>query len=85
MVANLLSPSTIDYDRGAKLDFDKSLPTMQDIVLVYQDQMRVEHYRQDGEGWTMQPLIRLVESLALASSPFSIELRVIYSQTALAD
>ena len=45
IVVEVLSPSAIDVDRGAKLDFYKAIPTMMHIALVYQDQMRVEHYR----------------------------------------
>ncbi|MDQ2805094.1 MAG: Uma2 family endonuclease [Pseudomonadota bacterium] len=41
----VLSPSTIDTDRGEKLRFYKALPTLRHIALVYQDQMHVEHYR----------------------------------------
>ena len=46
VVVEVLSPSTMDRDRGRKLQFYKDLPTMQHIVLAYADQMRVE--RQAG-------------------------------------
>ncbi len=37
IAVEVLSPSTIDFDRGPKLDFYKSFQTMMHIVLVYQD------------------------------------------------
>jgi Uma2 family endonuclease len=41
VVVEVLSPSTIDHDRGRKLRFYKDRPTLQHIVLAYPDQMRV--------------------------------------------
>ena len=84
IVVEVLLPSTMDFDRGAKLDFYKLLPSMQDIVLVYQDQIRVEHYLREGEGWTMAPLTRASDHLSFVGLPFSITLTEIYAQTGLA-
>lgn len=50
IVVEVLSPSTIDYDRGPKLEFYKSLPPIKHVVLVYQDQLRIEHYVRDAGG-----------------------------------
>src|SRR5271168_2847116 len=38
VIVEVLSPSTMDNDRGPKLKFYKSLPTLQHIVLIYSDQ-----------------------------------------------
>ena len=54
VVIEVLSPSTIDIDRGPKLDFYKSLPTIRHIALVYQDQMRVEHYRRESRASSLR-------------------------------
>jgi hypothetical protein len=56
VVVEVLSPSTIDIDRGPKLDFHKSLPTIRHIALVPQDQMRVEHYRRAEQGFELDVL-----------------------------
>ena len=85
IVVEVLSPSTMDFDRGAKLDFYKTFPTMRDIILVYQDQVRIEHYLREGEGWMMRPLTSLADPLALDGLPVSIGLADIYADTALAD
>jgi len=42
VVVEVLSPSTMVFDRGTKLAFYQSLPSLRHIVLVYQDEMRVE-------------------------------------------
>ena len=37
-------------------NFYKALPTLRHIALVYQDQMRVEHYRKTDLGWELETL-----------------------------
>jgi Uma2 family endonuclease len=65
IVAEVLSPSTMDFDRGAKLAFYKRLPTVAHIVLVYQDEMRVEHYRRENSAWTHETLTAAGSHVAL--------------------
>ena len=56
VIVEVLSPSTMDVDRGEKLRFYKALPTLRHIAFIYQDQMRVEHYRRTDEGWPLEVL-----------------------------
>ncbi|MGH6692506.1 MAG: Uma2 family endonuclease [Gammaproteobacteria bacterium] len=78
VVIEVLSPSTIDTDRGPKLDFYKSLPTVRHISLIYQDQMRVEHYRRGEQGFELEVLKRPEEVLHLEAVDFLIDLARIY-------
>jgi Uma2 family endonuclease len=78
IVVEVLSPSTIDNDRGRKLRFYKALPTVQHIVLIYSDQMRVEHYARAEEGWRFEALTGSEQSLALEAVDFAIELPQLY-------
>jgi Uma2 family endonuclease len=78
VVIEVLSPSTIDIDRGPKLDFYKSLPTVRHIALIYQDQMRVEHYRRGEQGFDLDVLKRLEEALHFEAVEFRIDLARIY-------
>ena len=68
----------MDTDRGPKLDFYKSLQTVRHIALVYQDQMRVEHYRRDEGGFELEALKDPVEVLHLEAVGFRIDLARIY-------
>ena len=53
VIVEVLSPSNMDADRGLKLRFYKTaLPMLQHIALVYQDQIRVEHFWRSDAGWT---------------------------------
>lgn len=78
VVIEVLSPSTIDTDRGRKLDFYKSLPTMRHIVLIYQDQMRVEHYRRAEQGFELEVLTRAEQAVRFEAVEFDVDLARIY-------
>jgi Uma2 family endonuclease len=78
VVIEVLSPSTIDVDRGPKLDFHKSLPTVRHIALVYQDQMRVEHYRRGEQGFELEVLKQPRELLYFEAVEFRIDLERVY-------
>lgn len=51
VVFEVLSPSTEAYDRGEKFARYWRLASLTDYVLVAQDQMRVEHFTRQGDGW----------------------------------
>ena len=78
VVVEALSLSTIDTDRGEKLRFYKRLPTLRHIALVYQDQMRVEHYRKTDTGWMMEALMRPDDSLRFEAIGFELKLARVY-------
>ena len=78
VVVEVLSPSTIDVDRGEKLQFYKALPTLRHIALVYQDQMRVEHYRKTDLGWELETLTHADDVLLFDALAFTIALDSIY-------
>jgi Uma2 family endonuclease len=79
VVAEVLSPSTMDLDRSEKLRFYKGLPTLRHIALIYQDQMWVEHYRKTDLGWISETLIRPDDTLCFEAVGFSIDLAQVYS------
>jgi Uma2 family endonuclease len=45
ILVEVLSSSTEAYDRGAKFAHYRSIPSLEEYLLVSQDQKRVEHYR----------------------------------------
>lgn len=78
VVVEVLSPSTMDHDRGRKLQFHKELPTLQHIVLAYSDQMRLEHYFRAEDGWRLDVLTGPEQVLDLDAVDFRIDLARIY-------
>ena len=51
LVIEVLSPNTQRYDRGDKRLAYQSLPSLQEYVLVAQDEPSVEMYRRTEAGW----------------------------------
>jgi Uma2 family endonuclease len=51
LIAEVLSPSTMANDRGRKLEFYKSIASLQSLLIVYQDERRVESWTRSGEKW----------------------------------
>jgi Uma2 family endonuclease len=78
VVVEVLSPSTMDVDRGEKLQFYKAQPTLRHIALVYQDQMRVEHYRRTDLGWEFETLTHTDDVLHFEAVAFRITLDRVY-------
>jgi Uma2 family endonuclease len=88
VVVEVLSPATMDYDRGQKLQFYKSLPSLQHVVLVYQNERRIEHHERIGvsrlnedgedESWRMTALTEAAARLDLTAVAFSIDVAEIY-------
>lgn len=51
VIVEVLSPSTEKRDRGVKLEAYKQLVSLEDYVLVSQDERRVEVHHRDGDAW----------------------------------
>ena len=78
VLVEVLSPSTMDNDRGPKLKFYKLRPSLRHIALVYPDQMRVEHYVRTGDVWRFVPLTKPSDRLALDAVGSEISLEAVY-------
>jgi Uma2 family endonuclease len=50
LIIEVLSPATATIDRREKLIAYRQLPSLREYVIVHQDKMRVEIYRQDENG-----------------------------------
>ena len=52
LIVEVLSPSTMDYDRGEKFARYRQIESLQEYLLVAQDRPHVEHYvRQNEASW----------------------------------
>ena len=83
IVVEVLSPSTMDIDRGPKLDFYKSLSTVMYVATVYTDQMRIEFDHRTPDGWERDILKTGADILRFESVAFRLELAQIYFGTEL--
>jgi Uma2 family endonuclease len=81
VIFELLSPSTEKYDRGIKLQSYRSIESLQDYILVAQDQIRIEQYtRGEANVWTFRDYQGAKENLVIASIQVSLPLSGIYDR-----
>jgi len=57
VVIEVLSPSTLEHDRGRKAYDYRRIPSVQEIVLVASEQRHVEIWRRRGAKWEVEDLI----------------------------
>ncbi len=81
LIIEVLSGSTEPYDRGAKFLHYRTLPSLQDYLLVAQDDCRVEHYaRQADNRWLLTEYQDPDDSIHLGSVACRLVLREMYER-----
>ena len=80
VVIEVLSPSTEAYDRGEKFAHYRQLTSLQEYVLVAQDQIFVEHYRRQEKQWIFTDFEKHDEILPLPSIECELPLQDIYER-----
>lgn len=78
VLVEVTSPSTEAYDRGAKLDHYKRIPSLREVVLVGHAERRVEIWRRgDDEHWATEATT-LVGTVRLTALGCELPLELIY-------
>ncbi len=78
-IFEVLSPSTEKYDRGLKFQLYRSLDSLEDYVLVNQEQIYIERFtRQPGGTWTFRDYQGPDAELKIDALGVAIPLRRIY-------
>ncbi len=80
MIVEVLSESTESYDRGRKFGHYQRLTSLQEYVLIGQDEVRVERYRRQGNEWVLSVFTDLADPLHLGSIDCEVPLREIYDK-----
>jgi Uma2 family endonuclease len=84
LLAEVLSPSTMSNDRGRKPDFYRTLPNLRTILVVFQDEVRVEALQRDDAGeWQWVVRKRREDSLALPELGGELRLADVYEDVPL--
>ena len=56
LVVEVLSPTTAAYDRGLKFEYYRTLPSLQEYVLIDTERPSVEVFRRNSAGqWVLYP------------------------------
>jgi Uma2 family endonuclease len=79
-IIEVLSPSTENYDRGAKFRQYQQVPSLKEYVLVSQEEPLVERFvRQTDNTWVLTVLTGLTGQLAFATIPARIPLADVFN------
>jgi Uma2 family endonuclease len=84
VIVEVLSESTERYDRGMKFQHYQAIPTLQDYLLIAQDQRRVEHFaRQDDDRWLLRSAVGADAQVAIDSIACILTLEDVYEKADL--
>ena len=81
MVAEVLSESTANYDRGDKFKLFRTIPTLREYILIDQYEMHVEHFcKTDDNKWILSEYDGADTVLRLSCVEFEMRLGDIYDR-----
>ena len=84
IIFEVLSPSTEQYDRGRKFQAYRTLPTLQEYLLISQTMMRVEHFKRHNDVmWLMIEYSHPDQVIELASVACTLPLAALYEKVGL--
>jgi Uma2 family endonuclease len=78
VIIEVLSDSTAGYDRGEKFIRYRQLESLQEYILISQDQVQVDHYLRQGKQWVLTEFSTFEDILSLVSIGAELPLRQIY-------
>lgn len=79
VIVEVLSPATEAFDRNKKFAAYRTLPSLREYVLVYQDEPQIEtFFREDAKTWRYSVARGLEETIRLLSLECDLALREIY-------
>ncbi|OKH18437.1 Uma2 family endonuclease [[Limnothrix rosea] IAM M-220] len=79
LVAEVLSPSTKNYDRSEKFQYYRSISGFQEYLLIEQEQIFVEHYvKVEAKKWSLTEYTEIEDVIKLESIDCEIALADVY-------
>jgi Uma2 family endonuclease len=78
LLAEVLSESTRDYDRGQKFDLYREIPTLRDYLLIDQYSIDVEHRFRAGARWESKRYNRREEVVQLSGVDAALRVGLLY-------
>jgi Uma2 family endonuclease len=86
VIVEVLSPSTEAYDRGAKSQTYRAMPTLREIILVSQDTPHLEHYkRNEHHEWVLNDVSGLEAAVYCPSINCVLNLSDVYNKVKFND
>jgi len=82
VIIEVLSPSTRNYDRGDKFWHYRSIPDLQDYLLIDSESVNVEHHhRQSKDEWLLHTYYSLADTISLDALGIELPLTMFYEDT----
>jgi Uma2 family endonuclease len=78
LIVEVLSPSTADYDRQSKFRMYRSISSFCEYLLVEQDEIFIEKYSKQSQGWLFSDFNDLEKSISLESVGVDLPISEIY-------
>jgi len=84
LIIEVLSPGTESFDRGKKIEYYHTVPSLKEYVPVSQDKPKIETYfRNDRNIWTCTITAGLDKTVVFESLEYEVKLEEIYYKTDL--
>ncbi len=81
LLIEVLTKTSESRDRGEKFTNYRNMPSVQEILLISQTQMRVEHYiRQSAEEWALHDITSPTASIQLKSIGCTLTMTELYAR-----
>jgi Uma2 family endonuclease len=78
LIIEVLSDSTREYDFGKKLDYYRAIASVQEIVFMSFDKVRVSVFRRQNDAWILHDVLSLEQPLTIESLNLSLPLAELY-------
>jgi len=86
LLIEVLSPSSADYDRGTKWDCYRTIPSLQEYLVLWQEKPAAERFTRQGDGfWLLSETQGLDAEIRLESIGVQLRLSEAYDGVRAAD
>ncbi len=80
VLIEVLSPATEDYDRGTKFKLYRSIPSLQNYVMVSSTEYAAEVYTRNNDKWILTTAKNKEGTLFISAIDYTMKLADIYAQ-----
>jgi len=85
LVAEVTSSSSVDYDRGSKADYYRSLPSVKAYLILDQDRVHAQLYTRHEAGWLLREFSEKDAIIPLEALNCSLPLSEVYRDIVFED
>ena len=79
VIIEILSPSTMDYDRGEKFQLYRKIPSLKEYVCISAMQVGIEKYTRKGDfQWLLQDFYSIDDSIVFESLGITLSIADVY-------